>query len=113
VIVEPGDPIIRPELLQEFEQKIEDESRQETSRKVYIVQFYDARRTWGVVVETDMALLAEDKKIDQDMLSGRKRSRFKTKDMKRECRRAYEQAIGDLEVPPVTASILDGDDSKP
>jgi hypothetical protein len=26
---------------------------------------------------------------------------------------SYRQAIGDLEVPPVTASILDGDDSKP
>ena len=48
VIVEPGDPAIRPELLQEFEQKIEDESRHDMSRKVYIVQFYDTRRTWYV-----------------------------------------------------------------
>lgn len=48
MIVEPGDPVIRPELLQEFEQKIEDERRHDTSRKVYIVQFYDTRRTWYV-----------------------------------------------------------------
>lgn len=83
-IFEPEDPTIRPELLLEFEQKKDEERRNRTKRKVYIVQFYDTRRTWyvrrrdvfstlfglvystivrcrGVVSETDAALLAEDK----------------------------------------------------
>lgn len=46
MVVEPEDPAIRPELLQEFGQKIQEERRRKTGRKVYIVQFYDTRRTW-------------------------------------------------------------------
>lgn len=80
VIFEPDDSTLKPDLLKEYKQQLAEEKRLRTKRKIYIVQFYDTRKSWcvsftimlqstirsqafrvrGIVPETEAALLAED-----------------------------------------------------
>ncbi|GJJ11325.1 hypothetical protein Clacol_005557 [Clathrus columnatus] len=72
-----------------------------------LVQFYDRSKSWQWLELGNLRLLGEDKALDDMLLSGRgKMQNFRTPRLKQNCRKAYREAVAEMEDPG------DGDDTK-
>ncbi|THH11516.1 hypothetical protein EW146_g8014 [Bondarzewia mesenterica] len=91
VVFEPDDPLVPSSVL-------EDEARHATGpRPKHLVQFYDQGRTWQWLDLDKLRLLGEDKALDEQLLSGGGKQKFKGNRVRAQCRASYIQAIAEME----------------
>ncbi|KNZ74979.1 Peregrin [Termitomyces sp. J132] len=66
---------------------------------VHIVQFFDKHRSWQLLPNDSLRMLAEDKELDEDMIadkSKRQKTKWTHKNMQ-ECRASYQIALQEME----------------
>ncbi|KAL4062487.1 PHD-zinc-finger like domain-containing protein [Scleroderma citrinum] len=81
---------------------------------LHLVQFFDKCSQWQWVEPSKLLLLYEDKKLDAELLAPQsRRQRWKTNNIRKDCRDAYQRAIAEMETETDLAAEAEGTETEP